>query len=366
MKQYSVAIIGATGKGNYGHGLDTAWRQIPECRVVAVADSHAEGLAQALTRIGAPRGYADYREMLKIERPNIVAIAPRWIDQHHAMAMACAEYGCHMYMEKPFCRDLQEADEIIRACEMRHLKVAVAHISRHSPQLKIVKQLISDGVIGDLLELRGRGKEDTRGGIEDLWVLGSHILDLMHAIAGPPRRCWASLRENNQLVTATMVRTGNEGIGPVAGSQVNAVFEFDRGVVGHFMSRKNAAGSPSRFGLRIYGTKGTIHLPTGYGSLAFLSKNSCWNHPETEPSWTPISSNGVGQPETLKATGYDGGNPAAILDLLQAIQDDRQPLCGMYEGRQAIESLMAIFQSHRSARPIELPMPIQQHPFLDW
>ena len=53
-----------------------------------------------------------------------------------------------------------------------------------SPVLETVRKVIADGTIGDLLEIRGRGKEDARGGGEDLWVLGSHALGMMRSIAG--------------------------------------------------------------------------------------------------------------------------------------------------------------------------------------
>jgi hypothetical protein len=39
--------------------------------------------------------------------------------------------------------------------------------------------MIEAGQLGDILELRGRGKEDARGGGQDLMVLGTHIMDLM-------------------------------------------------------------------------------------------------------------------------------------------------------------------------------------------
>lgn len=111
MPKYKVAIIGSTGRGDYGHGLDEPWKMIDNCEVVATADPVEAGRQKAMARNGSVRGYADYREMLDKERPNIVVVGPRWIDQHRDMALACAEFGCHMYMEKPFCRTLGEADE---------------------------------------------------------------------------------------------------------------------------------------------------------------------------------------------------------------------------------------------------------------
>ena len=52
-----AGIIGRTGRGNYGHGLDVAYRGLPEVEVVAVADPDPEGLEAAGERTGARRLY---------------------------------------------------------------------------------------------------------------------------------------------------------------------------------------------------------------------------------------------------------------------------------------------------------------------
>ncbi len=359
---YKVAIIGATGRGNYGHGLDAIWRKTPGCQVVAVADDNAEGLKAAIDRTGAAKGYANYRDMLEKERPQIVAICPRWIDQHYDMAMACAEHGAHMYMEKPFCRDLKEADEIINACQMRHLKIAVAHIARYSPQLKVVQDLIATGTIGDLVEVRTRGKEDNRGGAEDLWVLGSHVLDTLRAVAGDALSCQAMLCDGDELVTRKHVKPGNEGLGPLAGDRVEALYRFNNGVVGTFSSKRKAAGNPSRFGMRIYGSKGVIDMASGYGLPAYLLQDSGWHAPTVSAKWKTITSAGIDKPETIQATGYDGAHPVVVRDLIEAIEKDRQPICGMVEARATIEMIMAIFESHRLGKIVPLPLENRRHP----
>ena len=53
--------------------------------------------------------------MLEKERPQIVSVAPRWLDCHRDMVLACAEHGCHVFLEKPMCQDLEQADEMIAA-----------------------------------------------------------------------------------------------------------------------------------------------------------------------------------------------------------------------------------------------------------
>ena len=362
MARYKIAIIGSTGRGDYGHGLDAVWQAMDDCEVVAVADPDEAGRAKAVTRTGAARAYADYKEMLTKEKPQVVAVCPRWIDQHREMVLTCAEHGCHMYMEKPFCRTIGEADEMIQACEMRHLKLAVAHISRYSPQLDVIKKLIQSGEIGDILEIRARGKEDARGGSEDLWVLGTHVLDLMRAFAGNPESCFATVYQDGKRVTREHVKPGNEGVGPLAGNRVDAMYRFQSGSTGYFSSQKAAGGNPNRFGLRIFGSKGVIDHTSGYANPAFLLNDATWGTSASGKSWRTISSNGIDQPETIKVTGYEGGNPAAARDLIDAIKEDRQPKCSMYEARGAIEMVLSVFESHRVGGPVSMPLQNKGNP----
>ena len=115
-KRLRVAVIGHTGRGNYGHGLDTVWLKVPETEIVAVADPHQAGRVKELKKLKIERGFSDYRKMLLEVRPEIVAICPRHADQHRDMAVAAAESGVRgIYIEKPFCPTPGEADEI-EAC----------------------------------------------------------------------------------------------------------------------------------------------------------------------------------------------------------------------------------------------------------
>src|SRR4051794_34570319 len=90
---YRAAVIGRTGRGDYGHGLDVAMLGHPDLTVVAVADDDPKGLAAAVKRLGIDRAYGDCRAMLDREKPQFVAVAPRWVDGHKAMILDCAERG---------------------------------------------------------------------------------------------------------------------------------------------------------------------------------------------------------------------------------------------------------------------------------
>ena len=85
---YRVAIIGHTGRGNYGHYVDEAFVGVEGASIVALADPDDAGRQQAIERTGAAKGYADYRQMLAAEHPDITVIATREIGDHYELAMA--------------------------------------------------------------------------------------------------------------------------------------------------------------------------------------------------------------------------------------------------------------------------------------
>ena len=359
-QKYRVAVIGHTGRGNYGHGIDTVWSKVDGCEIVAVADADPKGLAAASARLKAPKTFADYRQMLDETKPNIVAIGPRWLDQHRDMVLACAERGCHMYMEKPLCRTPAEADEMIAACEKNKVKLALAHQTRYSPKLQAIRDLIEDGKLGTILELRGRGKEDQRGGAEDLWVLGSHIMNLINHFGGDATWCFARIEERGEPISKQHVKPGNEGIGSLAGDTVNAMYGMSGGAIAYFGSKRNAAGG--RFGLQICGSKGIVEILTGsLPSVQFLP-DPAWSPGRSGAKWVPVTSAGVGQTEPLKDGGLDGGNILAVNDLLAAIEEDRQPECSLYEGRSTIEMICATFESARVGGPVPLPLKTRGNP----
>jgi predicted dehydrogenase len=362
MKKYRVAIIGATGKGNYGHGLDTVWRKAPRAEVVAVADADPRGLAAAVSKTGAKNSYADYRTMLEKERPEIVAVAPRWLDQRHAMLTACAEFGCHVYMEKPFCRTLEEADEIVRAFEMRHLKLAIAHQTRFCPVLAMAKRLIQNGEIGDVLEARARGKEDRRGGGEDFWVLGSHLVDLNRAFFGDPIACEATVTVDGRAVTKEDVYNGAEGIGPLAGDAIDATYTFARGIKGTVSSRHDKAGNPSRFGIQVFGSKGILEMVTGYLNPGQILKDPSWSPGRSGAKWQSFTTAGIGKPEPLGPSGLEAGNIAGIANLMESIEKDRQPKCGLYDARWTVEMIAGAFESQRRKRMVSFPLENRKNP----
>jgi len=360
-----VVVIGHTGRGNYGHGLDTMWLQLTETEIVAVADADAKGLAAAQKKLNVQKGFAAYRQMLAEMKPDLVAVCPRHLDQHHDMILAAIGAGARgVYAEKPFCRTPAEADEIVAACQQRKVKLAIAHRNRWHPVLPVLQKLIADGAVGRVLELRARGKEDQRGGALDLWVLGSHLLNLATVFAGQPLACTATVLQDGHPVTRADVKEGDEGVGPLAGNEVHARFAMERGIPVFFDSIARAGVTAAGFGIQIIGNKGIIDLRIDQEPLAHLLAGNPFQ-PVPEPrAWVAVTTAGVGQPEPnadlekLMAAHVVPGR-----DLIAALREDREPLCSAQDGATTVEMISAVFESHRlSGRRVTLPLTNRQNP----
>jgi len=360
--KYRVGVIGRTGRGDYGHGLDVVWNDIEQAQVVAVADADPKGRAAAAQRVKASRTYADYRQMLEKERPQIVSVASRWLDGHRDMVLACAEHGCHVFLEKPMCQDLEQADEMIAAFEKRNLKLAIAHQTRYSPALARAKKAMAEGLLGDILELHGRGKEDNRGGGEDLMVLGTHIMDLMRFFAGDPQSCFARVHANGHLVTKRDVREGAEGIGALAGDEIHAMYHLAGPTVGYFATDRARHGAAARYGLEIRGTKGILTTTMGAFPEVWFVEDPSWQPGRSKVPWRQISSEGIDKSEPVSDPNHRYGNRLIALDLIRAIETDSRPQGSMYDGRAALEMILAIYESHRQNTSVPLPLANRKHP----
>jgi predicted dehydrogenase len=360
-----VGVIGHTGRGNYGHFLDTMWLRLPETKIVAVADADPAGLAAAQKKLKVSSGFADYRKMLAETRPDIVAVCPRSIDQHSDMALAAIEGGVRgLYVEKPFCRTPAEADQIIAACERRGVTCAVAHRNRYHPALPVIQQMLKDGAIGRLLEIRGRGKEDERGGPEDFWVLGSHVLNLAQYFAGRPRACSGVLLQQRRPATRANVKEGRDGVGPVAGDELHARFETESGVPVFFDSVARAGNREAGFGMQLVGTQGLIDLRLDQDPIAHLLAGSPFL-PSTEPRiWVPVTSAGHGRPELIaNLPNQVRDHILAGRDLLAAMREKRPPLCSADDARTVVEMICAVFESHRlDGKRVSWPLKTRLNP----
>ena len=352
----TVGVIGHTGQGNYGHGEDTVWFKIPQTKIVAVADADPKGLADAAQRLGGVKAYADYKVMLAETKPDIAAICARHIHEHRDMIVAAVGAGVKgIYIEKPFVRTLAEADEIVKLCAEKGVRLAIAHRNRYHPVIDVVKQLVASGEIGELKEVRVRGKQDQRGGGLDLWVLGGHGFNLATLFTGAAISCEATILVEGRPATKADIRPGDEGVGLIVGDELHARYETKSGIPLYFDSKKGTPAKGTPFGARLIGTKGVISLQIDEEPLAILERDGVK---------TPITTAGIGKPEPIKdIKQVNGGHHGAVRDLLAAIAEKREPLCGPEAGRETVELTLAVFASFvADGKKVALPLAGRAHP----
>ncbi len=360
--RYRVGIIGHTGRGGFGHGLDSMWANIARSEVVGWADGGAkpEAVTTAAGKFPEAKCFSDYTRMLEETRPDIVVVCPRHVDQHSAMVRAAAKAGAHgIYMEKPFVRDLVEADEIVALTRERGLRVALAHRNLYHPAVSVVREWLRDGRFGRLLEARARGKEDRRGGPLDLWVLGSHLLVMAPVFLGRPLACTGLLYQNGRPVVRDDVSEGDEGLGLLGGNAVHARFETESGVPLYFDSVQNAGDKAAGFGLQLICSEAVVDFRADAEPMVHVRWGKPFR-PVSEPSgWLPFTSGGAGAEEPLQdIRRLVAGHVLPAEDLLAAIEQKREPLCGAEAGRTTVEMILAVFESHRRGGE-RVPLPLQ-------
>jgi predicted dehydrogenase len=363
-KKYRVAVIGHTGRGNYGHGIDLVWNAFERMDVISVADADPTGRSAAASRIHAKRSYADYREMLRVEKPDLVGIGPRWMDQREQMVTAAAEAGAHIYMEKPFAQSLVEADRMVEVVRKNKVKLQLAHQMRTSPFTLRAKAMIDAGEIGTIQEVRVRGKEDRRAGGEDMMVLGSHLFDMLRYFLGNPAWVTAHVTSDGEEMSTTHVKRPTEPIGPIAGNQISATFAFGSGVHGYFASRATDHTDPLRFGTWIYGSKGVLFLPNAIypsGGLHVL-RSPAWL-PDERTRWEAIDAKpDMASQGIAFEQGHEIANALMVADLVRAIERNAKPACNEDDGRWTIEMVHGIYQAQKTGQRVTFPLRSRTHP----
>lgn len=353
-KTYRAAIIGDTRRGGFGHDLDRIFRGRTGIQVIGVADPDATGREKVARENGGAKPYADWRELLETERPQLVCIAMRHADQHAEIAVRALELGAHCYMEKPFVRTPAEADAVLAAAVRAQRKVAVAHTMRMAPVTLKLREALRTGTIGALRELRAYGKQDNRAGGEDMMVLGTHLFDLMRAFAGDPEWCTARVLQDGRDITSADRRQVKDTVGWVAGNQISAQFAFANGVMGSFTSDAALRETQAHWGIELLGSRGAFRF---YGDIApsvHWRQATPWTIQGRTEQWTGF------EPElTQRAFEH---NEAPVTDWLEAIKSNREPECSARNGAAAIEMVMGVYQAALRKTRIPFPLTERTHP----
>ena len=165
-RKYRAGIIG------FGHmhinNVAALYAKHPQIEWVACADTHpltpelreapytrGWNMKFAMQELGVPKSYPDYHEMLEKEKFDLI-INTSENAQHPDVVEACAAAGVHVCVEKPMAASLSDAQRMVRACQAAKTTLLVNWPLTWSPQSRKVKELIENGAIGRVLEVRYR------------------------------------------------------------------------------------------------------------------------------------------------------------------------------------------------------------------
>ena len=150
--QRRIAVIGAGFMGSMHAGI---FSRLRGCELAAIVDpniSLAEGVA---AKLGGCAVYASHEELLKCERLDLISICTP-DNLHLKPALAAAEKGVNLFIEKPIASTLDEARAIVDACEATDTKLGVGYLLRFDPRYAHAKELVATGRTGLPIHLYAR------------------------------------------------------------------------------------------------------------------------------------------------------------------------------------------------------------------
>ena len=103
-------------------------------------------------------------------------------------------------------------------------------------------------------------------------------------------------------------------------------------------------------------------MTTGALPEIWFVEDPSWQPGRSKARWKRITSAGIDKPETLSGHNLHVGNCLIVRDLINAIENNTQPKGSMYDGRAALEMILAVYESHRLNAPVELPLKNRRHP----
>jgi len=347
-KVYRTALFGL-GKIAWAHmqGYRAA-ENTERIDVVAGADPNEEARQHFASRAGVERNYADYRELLEKEKPDIVSVCT-WPPLHPEMVEAATAAGAKgILCEKPMSVDLGGADRMLSAVKNANAVMAIGHQRRLTPLYARAREWIEAGAIGELIQI-----SVMCGG--DLLTDGTHGVDLVRFLTGDAPAEWVigniDLRDRGDIDDAHQtfgLQEWNEKrtrYGHPVETGASAVIHFSTGVRG--MVEAGICSRPGYQRMLVYGSEGQIEISGTGGKTtelrARIRGESDWITPEL-PNVNPFE--------------------REVSLLIDAMENGTlHPLDGS-SGRATHEILMAVFESARQHARIDLPLTVSEHPIL--
>lgn len=214
--------VGVIGLGYFGERHARIYRQLPHAQLVAVCDVDGARAKVVGDELGATP-LTDAAALLK--RTDIDSVSICLPDRLHTdVAIAAAEAGKTILLEKPLAHDYDNAKRIVAAVEKAGVRFMVAHILRFDPRYVQVHEAAAPERMGRPIHLRAKrnGVRATARRLGNassiLFYMGVHDIDMMQWVARSPiTRVYAQ--------KISVLGTGNE-------DALYAVVNFENGAIG--------------------------------------------------------------------------------------------------------------------------------------
>jgi len=321
------------GVGEYHASAVTEFAQL-----VAIASRSERSARFLANKFGVKDAYTDYRRLLDRKDIDVVTIGTP-SGTHGDIAMEAAQAGKHILVEKPIDVTVEKAEKVIRECEKQKVKLSVAFHHRFGI-VKSIKESVDRGEIGKLILgnafcKRYRTKEyfqssDWRG----TWALdgggafmnqGIHIIDSFQWIMGEV----ASLSGYYGTLAHPSIEVEDVGV---------ASIRFKSGAFG-IIEATTCCYPDLSDRIELHGEKGSI-IADGYPMEIRLK--------EGMDSKEKIIGDSLKEQQPM----YQGMHHPIIKDLIEAIEEDREPAVNGWEGIKSLRIIMAIYESSRRRKEI--------------
>lgn len=245
---------GVIGLGFFGEKHAEVAAVLPQVELRAVCTRRDQRRREIKQRLGVPRDYRDYHDLLADPAIEAVSIVTH-IDDHLAPTLAALKAGKHVLLEKPMARTVADCDRMIAAAEKAGRILMVGHICRFNPRYALARDRIQAGELGRIVSMYARRNipaARSRSVLEKIGPLigdGIHDTDLMLWMSG-------ARIESVYALTHSIRKLPNPDIGW-------AMYRFDNGAIGviedvWFLPD----GTPFRIHeqMEIIGTEGAVYV----------------------------------------------------------------------------------------------------------
>jgi predicted dehydrogenase len=268
--------IGLIGTGFMGKAHAFAYRAalaafpgIPVPRLEMIADVEPELAQRAAHQYGFARSTGDWRALVADPRIDAVSITTPNV-LHKEMALAAIAAGKHVHCEKPLSPSLADSLVMVEAAEKAGVVTQVGFNYIKNPLLKMARDMIAAGELGEITGFRGIHAEDymhdpespyswridPAGGPGVIADLGSHIIGMARFLLGPVTEVSADVR--TVVKTRPIARGAKERKDVLVDDVARILVNFARGCGGTIEANWIATGRKMQLGFELTGEKGSL------------------------------------------------------------------------------------------------------------